>query len=156
MLLAYVYLSSSHKKCIQTPYEDATKRLGSNFQINIYNWRRTPSSESCIMYSLTACAVLFLFGWPPCQRSDMTLMEVSQRALDSLYIRSIWLLNIGGVFLFVCLGFFVCYLVVFLFFFFFWGGGVVTLIWYLYLFWLNKHCLSLSLILLSVAANTHQ
>ena len=63
--------------------------------------------------------MLFLFGWPPCQRSDMTLMEVSQHALDSLYIRSIWLL----------------YIVMFF----------VNLIWYLYLFWLNKHCLSLSL-----------
>ena len=60
--------------------------------------------------------MLFLFGWPPCQRSDMTLMEVSQHALDSLYIRSIWLL----------------YIVMFF----------VNLIWYLYLFWLNKHCLS--------------
>ena len=55
--------------------------------------------------------------WPPCQRTDMTLMEVSQRALDSLCIRNIWLLYIGVFF--------------------------VNLIWYLYLFWLNKHCLSL-------------
>ena len=64
--------------------------------------------------------MLFLFGWPPCQRSDMTLIEVSQRALDSLHIRNIWLL-------YILLCFF------------------VNLIWYLYLFWLNKHCLSLSL-----------
>ena len=69
-------------------------------------------------YVLSNCVcMLFLFGWPPCQRSDMTLMEVSQRALDSLYIRNIWLL----------------YIVIFF----------VNLIWYLYLFWLNKHCLSL-------------
>ena len=73
---------------------------------------RTPSSGSCIMYSLTACGMLFLFGWPPCQRSDMTLMEVSQRALHLLYIRNIWLL----------------YIVMFF----------VNLIWYLYLFWLNN------------------
>ena len=71
-------------------------------------------------YVLSHCVcMLFLFGWPPCQRSDVTLMEVSQHALDSLYIRSIWLL----------------YIVMFF----------VNLIWYLYLFWLNKHCLSLSL-----------
>ena len=56
---------------------------------------------------------------PPSQRSDKTLMEVSQCALDSLYIRNIWLLYIGMFF--------------------------VNLIWYLYLFWLNKHCLGLSL-----------
>ena len=71
-------------------------------------------------YVLSHCVcMLFLFGWPPCQRSDVTLMEVSQHALHSLYIRSIWLL----------------YIVMFF----------VNLIWYLYLFWLNKHCLSLSL-----------
>ena len=39
--------------------------------------------------------MLFLFGWPSCQRSDMTLVEVSQRALDSLYIGKIWLLHTG-------------------------------------------------------------
>ena len=64
----------------------------------------------------------FVWGihWPPLRSpSDVTLMEVSQHALDSLYIRSIWLL----------------YIVMFF----------VNLIWYLYLFWLNKHCLSLSL-----------
>ena len=78
---------------------------------------RTPSSES---WYLSHCVcMLFLFRWPPCQRSDMTLMEVSQRPLDSLYIRNICLL----------------YIVMFF----------VNLIWYLYLFWLNKHCLSLSL-----------
>ena len=33
----------------------------------------------------------FLFGWPPCQRSDMTLVEVSQHAYDYLYIRTILL-----------------------------------------------------------------
>ena len=45
--------------------------------------------------------MLFLFGWPLCQRSDMTLMEVSQRALDSLYIRIIWLLYIGVFFVYL-------------------------------------------------------
>ena len=71
-------------------------------------------------YVFSHCVwMLFLFGWSPCQRSDITLMEVSQRALDSLYISNIWLLYIGVFF--------------------------VNLIWYLYLFWLNKHCLSLSL-----------
>ena len=33
--------------------------------------------------------MLFIFGWPPCQRSDMTLVEVSQHAYDYLYIRTI-------------------------------------------------------------------
>ena len=33
--------------------------------------------------------MIFLFGWPPCQRSDMTLVEVSQHAYDYLYIRTI-------------------------------------------------------------------
>ena len=33
----------------------------------------------------------FLFGWPPCQRSDMTLVEVSQHSYDYLYIRTILL-----------------------------------------------------------------
>ena len=31
-------------------------------------------------------------------RSDMTLLEVPQRALDSFYIRNIWLLYIGVFF----------------------------------------------------------
>ena len=35
--------------------------------------------------------MLFLFGWPPCQRSDMTLVEVSRHAYDYLYIRTILL-----------------------------------------------------------------
>ena len=51
-------------------------------------------------YVLSHCVcMLFLFGWPPCQRSGMTLMEVSQCALDSLYIRNIWLLYIVMFFL---------------------------------------------------------
>ena len=33
--------------------------------------------------------MLFLFGWPPCQRSDMTLVEVSQHAYGYLCIRTI-------------------------------------------------------------------
>ena len=82
--------------------------------------RGTPPIVRKLHYVFSHCVcMLFLFGWPPCQRSDMTLMEVSQRALDSLYIRNIWLLYIAMFF--------------------------VNLIWYLYLFWLNKHCLSLSL-----------
>ena len=75
-------------------------------------------SDTRLFHLRMSGPMLFLFGWPPCQRSDVTLMEVSQDALDSLYIRSIWLL----------------YIVMFF----------VNLIWYLYLFWLNKHCLSLS------------
>ena len=65
--------------------------------------------------------MLFLSGWPPCQRSDMILMEVSQRAYDMIH-------NITRLFGY----FYVCEI-------------YVNLIWYLYLFMLNKFCLSLSL-----------
>ena len=65
--------------------------------------------------------MLFLFGWPPCQWSDMILMEVSQHAYDMIHY-------VSGLF-----GYFsVCEI-------------YVNLIWYLYLFMLNKFCLSLSL-----------
>ena len=65
--------------------------------------------------------MLFLFGWPPCQRSDMILMDVSQHAYDMIHY-------ISGLF-----GYFsVCEI-------------YVNLIWHLYLFMLNKFCLSLSL-----------
>ena len=72
------------------------------------------------MYSVLLC-MLFLSGWPPCQRSDMILMEVSQRAYDMIHY-------ISGLF-----GYFYDYEI------------YVNLIWYLYLFMLNKFCLSLSL-----------
>ena len=65
--------------------------------------------------------MLFLSEWPPCQRSDMILMEVSQRAYDIIHY-------ISGLFCY----FYVCEI-------------YVNLIWYLYLFMLNKFCLSLSL-----------
>ena len=65
--------------------------------------------------------MLFLSGWPPCQRSDMILMEVSQRAYDTIHY-------ISGLFGY----FYDCAI-------------YVNLIWYLYLFMLNKFCLSLSL-----------
>ena len=45
--------------------------------------------------SLTACACSSSSDGPHASGSHMTLMEVSQRALDSLYIRNIWLLYIG-------------------------------------------------------------
>ena len=64
---------------------------------------------------------LFLSGWPPCSRSDMILMEVSQRAYDMIHC-------ISGLFVY----FYVCEI-------------YVNLIWYLYLFMLIKFCLSLSL-----------
>ena len=54
-----------------------------------------PSNHVFMYHVFSHCVcMLFLLGWPPCQRSDMTLMEVSQRALDSLHIRNIWLLHI--------------------------------------------------------------
>ena len=64
--------------------------------------------------------MLFLFGWPPCQRSDMILMEVSKRAYDMIHYIS----RLYG-YLYVC-------------------EIYVNLKWYLYLFMLNKLCLSLS------------
>ena len=81
----------------------------------LFSWRKF---ALCIQSLL---CMLFLFGWPPCQRSDMTLMEVSQHAYDMIHY-------ISGLF-----GYFsVCAI-------------YVNLIWYLYLFMLNKFCLSLSL-----------
>ena len=68
--------------------------------------------------------MLFLFGWPPCQRSDMILMVVSQRAYAMIHY-------ISGLYgyLYVC-------------------EIYVNLTWYLYSFMLNKFCLSLSLSLI--------
>ena len=81
----------------------------------LFSWRKF---ALCIQSLL---CMLFLFGWPPCQRSDMILMEVSQHAYDMIHY-------ISGL-----LGYFsVCAI-------------YVNLIWYLYLFMLNKFCLSLSL-----------
>ena len=81
----------------------------------LFSWRKF---ALCIQSLL---CMLFLFGWPPCQRSDMILMEVSQHAYDMIHY-------ISGL-----LGYFyVCEI-------------YVNLIWYLYLFMLNKFCLSLSL-----------
>ena len=81
----------------------------------LFSWRKF---ALCIQSLL---CMLFLFGWPPCQRSDMILMEVSQHAYDMIHY-------ISGLF-----GYFsVCEI-------------YVNLIWYLYLFMLNKLCLSLSL-----------
>ena len=74
--------------------------------------------------------MLFLSGWPPCQRSDMILMEVSQRAYDIIHYTS-------GLFGY----FYVCEI-------------YVILIWYLYLFMLNKFCLSLSLSLKQWCSST--
>ena len=56
--------------------------------------------------------MLFFFGWLPCQRSGMILMEVSQRAYDMIHY-------ISGLYgyLYVC-------------------EIYVNLIWYLYLCWI--------------------
>ena len=81
----------------------------------LFSWRKF---ALCIQ---SLVCMLFLFGWPPCQRSDMILMEVSQHAYDMIH-------NISGLFGY----FYVCEI-------------YVNLIWYLYLFMLNKFCLSLSL-----------
>ena len=67
------------------------------------------------------CVCSSLFEWPPCQRSIMILMEVSQHAYDMIHY-------ISGLFGY----FYVCEI-------------YVNLIWYLYLSLLNKFCLSLSL-----------
>ena len=81
----------------------------------LYGWRKFA------LYIQSLLCMLFLFGWPPCQRSDMILMEVSQHAYDMIHY-------ISGSFGY----FYVCEI-------------YVNLIWYLYLFMLNKFCLSLSL-----------
>ena len=81
----------------------------------LFSWRKF---ALCIQSLLR---MLFLFGWPPCQRSDMILMEVSQHAYDMIHY-------ISGLFGY----FYVCEI-------------YVNLMWYLYLFMLNKFCLSLSL-----------
>ena len=67
------------------------------------------------------CVCSSFFRWPPCQRSDMILMKVSQSAYDMIHYIS----RLFG-YLYVC-------------------KIYVNLIWYLYLFMLNKFCLSLSL-----------
>ena len=81
----------------------------------LFCWRKF---ALCIQSLL---CMLFLFGWPPCQRSDMILMEVSRHAYDMIHY-------ISGFFGY----FYVCEI-------------YVNLIWYLYLLMLNKFCLSLSL-----------
>ena len=81
----------------------------------LFSWRKF---ALCIQSLL---CMLFLFGWPPCQRSDMIVMEVSQHAFDMIHY-------ISGLFGY----FYVCEI-------------YVNLMWYLYLFMLNKFCLSLSL-----------
>ena len=43
-----------------------------------------------MMFPSLPC-MLFLFGWLPCQRSDMTLVEVSQRTYNHLCVRDLWL-----------------------------------------------------------------
>ena len=58
---------------------------------------------------------------PPCQRSDRILMKVSQNAYDMIH----YMTGLYG-YLYVC-------------------EIYVNLKWYLYLFMLNKFCLSLSL-----------
>ena len=74
----------------------------------LFSWRKF---ALCIQSLL---CMLFLFGWPPCQRSDMILMEVSQHAYDMIHY-------ISGLFSYS----YVCEI-------------SVNLIWYLYLFMLNK------------------
>ena len=81
----------------------------------LFSWRKF---ALCIQSLL---CMLFLFEWPPCQLSDMILMEVSQHAYDMIH----YILGLFGYF-------YVCEI-------------YVNLIWYLYLFMLNKFCLSLSL-----------
>ena len=49
----------------------------------------SPSEHDVILRIHHCCACSFLFGWPPCQRSDMTLEEVSQHAYNYLFIRTI-------------------------------------------------------------------
>ena len=74
----------------------------------LFSWRKF---ALCIQSLL---CMLFLFGLPPCQRSDMILMEVSQNAYDMIHYIS----GLVGYF-------YVCEI-------------YVNLIWYLYLYMLNN------------------
>ena len=49
----------------------------------------SPSEHDVILRIHHCCACSFLSGWPPCQRSDMTLVEVSQHAYNYLFIRNV-------------------------------------------------------------------
>ena len=49
----------------------------------------SPSEHDVILRIHHCCACSFFFGWPPCQRSDMTLVEVSQHAYYYSFIRTI-------------------------------------------------------------------
>ena len=54
-----------------------------------------PLTQICICIQSLLC-MLLLFGWPPCQRSDMIWPQIGSGGLpaclccDSLYIRIIW------------------------------------------------------------------
>ena len=89
-----------------------------------FTYHRLSSWRKFALCIQSLLCMLFLFGWPPCQRSDMISMVVSQHAYDMIHY-------ISGLF-----GYFnVCEI-------------YVNLTWYLYLFMLNKFCLSLSYCLL--------
>ena len=69
--------------CILDPVRELTDYFRWVFFVTNWTWRY-------IVHPSLLC-MPFLFGWPPCQRSDMTLVEVSQHAYDYLYIRTILL-----------------------------------------------------------------
>ena len=79
----------------------------------------SPSELDVILRIHHCCSCSFLFGWPPCQRPDMTLVEVSQHAYNYLFIRTMVL-------------------------FVFLRNSCEPDMVYLYIFLLNKFCLSLS------------
>ena len=64
-----------------------TKRLDPLLESTYYFF----SSTSIALRFPSLSWVLVLFGWPPCQQPDMTLVEVSQLAYNWLCIRDIWL-----------------------------------------------------------------
>ena len=83
-----------------------------------FTYHLLSSCRKFVLCIQSLLCMLFLFAWPPCQRSEMILMGVSQRAYDMInYISGIY------GYLYVC-------------------EINVNLIWYLYLFMLNKFCLS--------------
>ena len=45
----------------------------------LFSWRKFA------LFIQSLLCMLFLFGWSPCQRSDMILMEVSQHAYDMIH-----------------------------------------------------------------------
>ena len=119
------FVRGIHRWPVNSPHIGPITRILLHLMTSSFNCRGTHPVIRKLHYVFPDCVcMLFLFGWPPCQQSDMTLMEVSQRALDQLYIRYIWLLYVG-VFLSTCYG--ICI-------YFGWINNVWVWVWVLNIF----------------------